>query len=46
MAEFDDENKPQPLFPFDTAKERLSMYLLKRYLLPVLYWKGMLKGRA
>lgn len=46
LAEFDYDNKPQPSFPFDLTKERLSMYLMKRFLLPVLYWKGMLKGRA
>ena len=46
LAEFDYENKPQPTFPFDQTKERRSMYLMKRFLLPVLYWKGMLRGRA
>ncbi len=46
LAEFDYDNNPDPSFPFNTAKERLSMYLMKLYLLPVLYWKGMLKGRA
>ena len=46
MAEFDYDGKPQETFPFDQNKERYSMYLVKRYLLPVLYWKGMLKGRA
>lgn len=46
MAEFDDDKKPPPSFPIDTTKERLSMYLLKRYILPELYWKGMRKGRA
>jgi sulfide:quinone oxidoreductase len=46
LAEFDYDLKPQPSFPFDTTKERWSMYQLKRWLLPQLYWKGMLKGRA
>ncbi len=44
LAEFDYEKNPQETFPFDQAKERFSMYLLKRYLLPQLYWQGMLKG--
>ncbi len=46
LAEFDYDNRPMPSFPFDTTKERRSMYILKRYLLPQLYWHGMLKGRA
>lgn len=46
LAEFDYNNKPAPSFPIDTTKERRSMYLMKAYLLPQLYWNGMLKGRA
>ena len=46
MAEFDYEGNPKETFPFDRRKERLSMYLVKRYLLPRMYWNGMLKGRA
>jgi len=46
LAEFDYEGRPVETFPFDQSRERRSMYLLKRYLLPVLYWHGMLKGRA
>ena len=46
LAEFDYENNPQPSFPFNTAKERKSMYLLKKFGLPWLYWNLMLKGRA
>ncbi|MCB1025090.1 MAG: NAD(P)/FAD-dependent oxidoreductase [Acidobacteria bacterium] len=46
MAEFGYDLKPQETFPFDQNKERYSMYLVKRYLLPQLYWKGMLRGRA
>ena len=45
LAEFDYELKPQESFPFDQSKERWSMYMLKRHVLPMLYWKGMLKGR-
>lgn len=44
LAEFDYEGRPVETFPFDQSKERLSMYLLKKYVLPRLYWYGMLKG--
>lgn len=46
LAEFDYEGTPRETFPFDQSKERLSMYLLKAYALPRLYWDGMLRGRA
>ncbi len=46
MAEFGYDLKPQETFPFDQNKERYSMYLVKRYVLPQLYWNGMLRGRA
>lgn len=46
MAEFDYELKPAPTFPFDQTKERRSMYEVKKRVLPALYWKGILKGRA
>ncbi|WP_437191114.1 FAD-dependent oxidoreductase [Planctomicrobium sp. SH527] len=46
LAEFDYEKQPAETFPIDQSKERWSMWLLKRYLLPILYWRGMLKGRA
>ncbi|MCY9236012.1 FAD/NAD(P)-binding oxidoreductase [Bacillus licheniformis] len=44
LAEFDYHKVPQETFPFDQSKERFSMYLLKRRLLPIMYWNGMLKG--
>ena len=44
LAEFLYENKPAETFPFDQSKERFSMYVLKKNILPVMYWKGMLKG--
>lgn len=44
LAEFDYNLTPCETFPFDQSKERFSMYLMKRELLPILYWKGMLKG--
>ncbi|WP_435007943.1 FAD/NAD(P)-binding oxidoreductase [Tundrisphaera lichenicola] len=46
LAEFDYDKKPKETFPFDQSKERRSMYLLKKYGLPALYWHGMLRGRA
>jgi sulfide:quinone oxidoreductase len=46
LAEFDYDGNPAETFPFDQSKERYSMWLLKRWALPILYWKGMLKGRA
>ena len=44
LAEFDYDLKPRETFPFDQGKERYSMYLLKRYVLPVIYWEGLVKG--
>lgn len=46
MAEFDYDLKPQSTFKFDQSKERRSMYLFKRNVLPALYWRAILKGRA
>ena len=46
LAEFDYNGTPDESFPFSQAKERRSMWLLKKYGLPLLYWSGMLKGRA
>ncbi|CAI8725214.1 sulfide:quinone oxidoreductase [Brevibacillus sp. IT-7CA2] len=44
LAEFDYNLMPCETFPFDQSEERFSMYLMKRELLPILYWNGMLKG--
>ena len=46
LAEFDYDGNPCETFPFNQAKERYSMWILKRYILPQLYWYGMLKGLA
>ncbi len=46
LAEFDYDNEPAPSFPFDTSQERYSMWVLKKDVLPRMYWHGMLKGRA
>ena len=46
LAEFDYDNKPIETFPFDQAKPRWSMWILKKYILPLLYWHKILKGTA
>ena len=45
LAEFDYNNEPMESFPFNQAEERYSMYALKAYALPKMYWHGMLRGR-
>jgi sulfide:quinone oxidoreductase len=45
LAEFDYNNEPMESFPFNQAEERYSMYALKAYALPKIYWHGMLRGR-
>jgi sulfide:quinone oxidoreductase len=44
LAEFDYDNKPTETFPFDQSKPRWTMWLLKKYVLPWLYWHKILKG--
>lgn len=46
LAEFDYDGRPAESFPFDQSQERYSMWALKAYALPELYWNGMLRGRA
>ncbi|WP_245811797.1 NAD(P)/FAD-dependent oxidoreductase [Actinophytocola xinjiangensis] len=47
LAEFDYTMRPTPSIPLiDTVKERRDMWYLKRYGLPALYWRLMLRGRA
>lgn len=46
LAEFDYELKPRETFPFDQRVERKSMYWLKKYVLPVIYWEGLVRGRT
>jgi sulfide:quinone oxidoreductase len=47
LAEFDYSGRPHKTIPLiDTARERRSMWLLKRYGLPFLYWHLVLRGRA
>lgn len=45
LAEFDYNNQPMETFPFNQAKERWSMFILKKYILPWLYWNQILPGR-
>lgn len=45
LAEFDYDKQPMESFPFDQSQPRYSMYALKAYGLPRMYWHGMLKGR-
>ncbi|MBL7729931.1 MAG: NAD(P)/FAD-dependent oxidoreductase [Chitinophagaceae bacterium] len=45
LCEFDYNNKPIETFPFNQAKERWSMYQLKRRVLPWLYWHKILPGK-
>jgi len=46
LAEFGYDNKVMETFPFDQAKPRWSMWMLKKYILPWLYWHKILKGTA
>jgi sulfide:quinone oxidoreductase len=46
LAEFGYDGQILESFPFEQAVPRRSMYLLKRHLLPVMYWRGMMKGLA
>jgi len=44
MAEFNYEQQPVPSFPLDPTEERWSMWVVKKNLLPWLYWNRMLRG--
>ncbi|KAK9512074.1 hypothetical protein O3M35_000583 [Rhynocoris fuscipes] len=44
MAEFDYDLQPLETFPFDQSKELRTMYLMKKNIMPFLYWNFMLKG--
>jgi len=43
MAEFDYSLQPLETFPVDQSKERWSMFIAKKYFMPHLYWKLMLR---
>ena len=44
MAEFTYDGTPAPSFPLDPTQERWSMWMLKKNVLPWIYWNRMLKG--
>lgn len=44
LAEFDYSKEPVESLPFNQGVERTSMYIMKKDLLPIMYWNGMLKG--
>jgi sulfide:quinone oxidoreductase len=46
LAEFDYNNQPMETFPFDQSKERWTMWLLKKKILPWMYWHKILPGTA
>jgi sulfide:quinone oxidoreductase len=46
MAEFDYDLKPKETFRIDQSKERRTMWWVKKYGLPMLYWRMIMKGRA
>lgn len=45
LAEFDYNLEPCETFPFDQGRERRSMYWLKKYVMPIIYWRGLVRGR-
>lgn len=51
LAEFDYQNNftPDPklkqMLIFDSSKEHWRLWILKKYMLPYLYWKKMMKGK-
>lgn len=46
LAEFDYSNTPKMTFPFNQARPRWTMWMLKTKVLPWLYWNRILKGTA
>ena len=45
LAEFGYGGKVMPSFPWDSTKARRSAWILKKSILPKVYWDAMLKGR-
>ena len=45
LAEFGYGGKVMPSFPWDSTKARRSAWMLKKTVLPKVYWGAMLKGR-
>lgn len=46
LAEFDYKNQPDMTFPIDQSEERYDMWILKKFMLPWMYWNMMLRGKA
>jgi len=44
MAEFNYDQQPVPSFPLDPTVERWSMWVMKKDVLPWIYWNRMLQG--
>ncbi|BHF78664.1 hypothetical protein SprV_0602177700 [Sparganum proliferum] len=44
LAEFDYDLKPRETLPFNQATERWIFGYIKRFILPPLYWDGLLRG--
>jgi len=44
LAEFDYNLKPLETFPVNQGNELRSMFMLKKHVLPFVYWNAMLKG--
>jgi len=44
IAEFNYDGKPQETCPWDQSRPSLANFMLKTYVLPVLYWQSFLKG--
>ncbi|MPC08006.1 Sulfide:quinone oxidoreductase, mitochondrial [Portunus trituberculatus] len=42
LAEFDMDGNPLETFPINQAKERRTMFHLKKDMMPTMYWNGML----
>jgi len=45
LAEFGFGGKLLPTFPLNSLVPRRINWVLKKYILPIVYWHGMLKGR-
>lgn len=44
LAEFDYNLKPLETFPIAQNKERYSMFFMKKHIMPIIYWRRMMKG--
>ncbi|TDM12775.1 NAD(P)/FAD-dependent oxidoreductase [Macrococcus lamae] len=46
MAEFGYDLQPKESMPIDQAKTSHFLYFVKKKMIPLMYWQGMLKGRS